>query len=282
MNINLISDKLTATIATKGAELTSLKKEGKEYIWEGNPEFWGKHSPILFPIVGTLKDNSYIYNDKHYELSRHGFARDNDFHSSEISKNSAVFSFSSSIETLKQYPFDFELKITYTLDDDSLIVKYEVTNNGLSKMPFSIGGHPAFALPNNFEDYSLHFENDQSITSYSLKGDLLSDETTTFDLIEKQLPLTYSLFANDALIFKKLNSEKIQIRENQKPIVEIRLNDFPNLGIWTKNNAPFLCIEPWFGYSDLLTSNGDLFKKEGIIILNPKERFETSFEVKIY
>lgn len=282
MNINLISDKLTATIATKGAELTSLKKEGKEYIWEGNPEFWGKHSPILFPIVGTLKNNSYIYNDKHYELSRHGFARDNDFHSSEISKNSAVFSFSSSIETLKQYPFEFELKITYTLDGDSLIVKYEVTNNGLSKMPFSIGGHPAFALPNNFEDYSLHFENDQSITSYSLNGDLLSDETTTFDLIEKQLPLTYSLFANDALIFKKLNSDKIQIRENQKPIVEIRLNDFPNLGIWTKNNAPFLCIEPWFGYSDLLTSNGDLFKKEGIIILNPKERFETSFEVKIY
>lgn len=282
MNITLTNDTLTATINTKGAELISLKKDSKEFIWEGNPKFWGKHSPILFPIVGTLKNNSYNYNDKQYHLSRHGFARDNDFIVSEVTENKVAFSLSSSKETLENYPFDFELRVIYILDNDSLILRYEVLNKGESKMPFSIGGHPALALPNNFENYSLHFENDESITSYSLKEDLLSEETTTFELAENQLPLAYSLFANDALIIKKLASDKIQILENNVPKVEIQLGKFPNLGLWTKDKAPFLCIEPWYGYSDTVASTDNLFKKEGIIILNKKEAFETSFGIKIF
>lgn len=282
MNITLTNDTLTATINTKGAELISLKKDSKEFIWEGNPEFWGKYSPILFPIVGTLKNNSYNYNGKQYHLSRHGFARDNEFIVSEVTENKAVFSLSSSKETLENYPFDFELRVIYILDNHSLILQYGVLNKGESKMPFSIGGHPAFALPNNFENYSLRFENDKSIISYSLKEDLLSEETTTFELAENQLPLAYSLFANDALIIKKLASDKIQILENNVPKVEIQLGKFPNLGLWTKDKAPFLCIEPWYGYSDTIANTGDLFKKEGIIILNEKEVFETSFGIKIF
>lgn len=282
MDITLTNDKLTAIITTKGAELISLKKDGNEYIWEGNPEFWGKHSPILFPIVGTLKNNSYKYNGKSYKLSRHGFARDTEFLVSEVSTNKAVFSLTSSAETLQYYPFDFKLNLVYILEEESLTIRYEVINNGLSKMPFSIGGHPAFALPNEFENYSLHFENDETITSYSLKEDLLSEETTVFKLADKQLPLMYSLFSNDALIIKKFASNTIQILENSTPKIEIRLGKFPNLGIWTKNKAPFLCIEPWYGYSDTFDSNGDLFDKEGIIMLDAKSVFETSFAIKVY
>lgn len=282
MNITLVNNKLTAVINTKGAELVSLKKDAEEFIWEGNPEFWGKHSPILFPIVGTLKDNSYNYNGKQYHLSRHGFARDNEFILSEVSENRAVFSLSSSEKTQENYPFDFELHLIYTLESNSLTLQYKVVNKGMSKMPFSIGGHPAFALPNQFENYSLCFQDDQSITSYSLKDDLLSDETTTLELTENQLVLDYSLFANDALIIKKLASDKVQILENNVPKIEVQLGKFPNLGLWTKNKAPFLCIEPWHGYSDTLTSNGNLLEKEGIIILNEKEVFETSFSIKLF
>ncbi|TPD72132.1 aldose 1-epimerase family protein [Flavobacterium microcysteis] len=282
MNIVLQNKELTATINTKGAELISLKKNTIEYIWEGNPKFWDKHSPILFPIVGTLKNGEYNYADKQYGLSRHGFARDNDFHVDETFQNKAVFSFSSSEATAKQYPFDFELKVIYLLEEDNLTIHYEVTNNGASDMPFSIGGHPAFALTGNFENYSLFFENDESLISYSLENNLLSNRTTVLKLSDGKLPLNYSLFENDALIIKKLESKKIQILESNKPLLEVVLHDFPNLGIWTKNDAPFICLEPWFGYSDTLQSNGNLFEKEGIIILLPQKTFQASFNIKIY
>lgn len=282
MNIVLQNKELKATINTKGAELISLKRNAKEYIWEGNPNFWDKHSPILFPIVGTLKDGQYNYENKSYQLSRHGFARDNVFYVEETFQNKAVFSFRSSEETAKYYPFDFELKIIYTLEENYLTIKYEVTNNGNTKMPFSIGGHPAFALPDTFENYSLLFEDDESLISYSLENNLLSERTTVLKLSDHKLPLTYSLFEEDALIIKKLESKKIQILENGKPYVEISLYDFPNLGIWTKNNAPFICLEPWHGYSDTLQSNGNLFEKEGIIILTPRKAFQTSFDIKAY
>lgn len=282
MNITIKNDRLTARINPKGAELNSLKKDDKECIWEGNPEFWGKHSPILFPIVGTLKNNSFSYNDKEYELSRHGFARDNDFTVSEITETSATFCFSSSEETLKVYPYQFELKVIYSLEDDTLKVKYVVINKNSHEMPFSIGGHPAFSLPNNFENYSLEFEKEETLISYSLQDDLLSDETETFELDKKQLPLNYSLFEKDALIFKKLESKSIKILESEKPLLEITFKDFPNLGIWTKSKAPFLCIEPWFGYSDTLKSNGSILEKEGIILLEENKIFEAFFEIKPY
>jgi len=155
---------LTATINSFGAELCSLKNnENKEYIWEGNLDFWGKHSPILFPIVGTLKNNSYQYNETEYHLSRHGFAREMDFEIVNQRENSVTFSIQSSEETLKVYPFLFELQIIYTLDKNRLHIEYKVMNNGKIKMPFSIGAHPAFALPGNFENYNIQFEKEESL-----------------------------------------------------------------------------------------------------------------------
>lgn len=281
MDIKISNSKLEATINSKGAELTSLKNHEREYIWEGNPEFWGKHSPILFPIVGTLKNNSFLYNDAKFDLSRHGFARDNEFKVVASSDNQVIFSLFSSKETLKNYPFEFELQLIYTLEENSLNITYEVKNNGPVKMPFSIGGHPAFALPGNFEDYSLLFEKQEVLKTYELENDLVSDKTKTFELNERQLPLKYSTFDNDALILKTLESNSIEILERQKPLLRFSFKDFPNFGIWTKVNAPFICLEPWLGYSDTSKSNGNLFDKEGILTLEPDQVFEASFKIEI-
>ncbi len=219
---------LTATINSFGAELCSLKNnENKEYIWEGNPDFWGKHSPILFPIVGTLKNNSYQYNETEYHLSRHGFARDMDFELVDKKENSVTFSIQSSEETLKVYPFIFELQIIYTLDENSLNIEYKVINNGKSKMPFSIGAHPAFALPGNFENYAIQFEKEESLEYYLLENDLISNKTKTLEVQNKLVPLNYELFENDALIFKTLESNSVTILENKNPLLRVNFKIFP-------------------------------------------------------
>ncbi len=282
MTTTISNSYLTAQINHIGAELCSLKNsENKEYIWEGNPAFWGKHSPVLFPLVGTLKNSSFQYKGAEYHLSRHGFAREMEFKLIKKTENSATFSLISSIETKKVYPFDFELQICYSLMKSKLNIDYKVINKNDSIMPFSIGAHPAFALPKSFEEYSLEFEHPETLTSYELENDLLSDNFTIIEMIDKQVPLDYSLFEKDALIFKKLKSKNITILENKKPLLRVQFDNFPNLGIWTKSNAPFLCIEPWFGYSDTIHSSGNIIEKEGIQILNSSEVFKSTFSIEI-
>ena len=282
MTTTISNSNLTAKINHLGAELFSLKnRENKEYIWEGNPAFWGKHSPVLFPIVGTLKNNLFHYKESEYHLSRHGFAREMEFKLVEKSEESATFSLISSIESKKVYPFDFELQICYSLKGNKLNIDYKVINKNDFIMPFSIGAHPAFALPKPFENYALLFESDEILTSYELENDLLSDHFTTIEITDNQVPLNYSLFEKDALIFKKLKSKSITILENQNPLLRVRFDDFPNLGIWTKSNAPFLCIEPWLGYSDTLHSTGNILEKEGIQLLEAKKSLECNFNIEI-
>jgi galactose mutarotase-like enzyme len=273
---------LTAQIKHKGAELCSLKDQtDKEYIWNGNPAFWGKHSPVLFPIVGTLKNNSYQYDNAEYQLSRHGFARDIEFELIDKQENSATFSLVSSPETKEKYPFDFDLHLIYTLDNKSLKIEYKVFNNGQSKMPFSIGAHPAFDLPGNFENYSLAFDKKEVLKYYLLKDGLISDTTDVLNLDENELLLNYGLFANDALVFKNIPSKSITILENSKPFLRVNYSDFPDLGIWTPSNAPFICIEPWFGYSDTENQFGNLFKKEGIQIVEANATFHSAFTIEV-
>jgi galactose mutarotase-like enzyme len=273
---------LTAEIKHFGAELISLKTNlNKEYIWEGNPQFWGKHSPILFPIVGTLKNNSFHHNEIEYHLSRHGFARDMEFELINATDNSAVFSIQSSEETLNVYPFEFELQLIYTLDENNLSIEYKVINNGKTAMPFSIGAHPAFSLPNQFENYAIAFEKEEPLEYYLLEDDLISNKTKKLEVQNKQIPLTYELFKNDALVFKTLKSNSLTILENENPILRVHFEDFPSLGIWTKMNAPFLCIEPWFGYSDTNENSGNLFEKEGIQILELNGTFHSKFSIEI-
>ncbi|MEZ0182117.1 aldose 1-epimerase family protein [Flavobacterium oncorhynchi] len=282
MNTIISNSTLKASINHAGAELFSLKNnQEKEYIWEGNPSFWGKHSPILFPIVGTLKNNTYTIDQNEYQLSRHGFARDMEFQLIEKTENSAVFSLESNNETLKKYPFEFELQLIYSLEKTSLNIEYIVINKSDRKMPFSIGAHPAIALPENFENYSFKFEKEEVLKFNLLENDLISNKTEVLKTSDNLVRLNYKLFENDALVFKTLESKSITILENEKPYIEVDFEDFPSLGIWTKDQAPFVCIEPWFGYSDTADNSGDLYQKEGIVLLDADQIFHSKFSIKI-
>jgi galactose mutarotase-like enzyme len=273
----------SASINHLGAELFSFKNTDTnlEYIWDANPDFWAKHSPILFPIVGTLKNDSYQYNGANYSLSRHGFARDKMFALINKSENSVTFSIQETAESLAIYPFNFELQIKYTLELTGIQISYTVINKGNSELPFSIGAHPAFALVGDFENYSIEFEKDETLTYHLLEDNLIADTTVNLEAADKIVPLNYELFKNDALIFKKLESKSITILKNSLPYIKVKFSDFPQLGIWTKVNAPFICIEPWFGYSDTKSSSGNLFEKEGIQILAPNTQFNAAFSIEI-
>ena len=282
MKTTISNSNLTAVINALGAELISLKNSiNREYIWEGNPEFWGKHSPVLFPIVGCLKENQYSYNVTKYSLFRHGFANSMEFNIIEKSAESVVFSVTNNQETLDNYPFKFELQISYTLIKSSLKIGYKVINTNEFEMPFSIGAHPAFALPNEFNSYALKFEKSEELVCFQLENDLISNKTVSLPMEENCLPLSYSLFENDALIFKELESKAITITENNVPFLKIKFDDFPSLGIWTKQKAPYICLEPWFGYADTITNSGELSEKEGIQIIGINEQFQSEYSIEI-
>jgi len=283
MSVTISNSYISAQIYSKGAELFSLKsiKTNEEYIWEGDPKYWGKHSPVLFPIIGTLKNNSYSYKDQEYKLSRHGFARDLNFEIIQSSENQAVFSLKASEETKKVYPFEFELHLTYTLTETKIEIKYTIINKDKVAIPFSIGAHPAFALPKNFESYSLEFEAQETLTCHTLENDLVSDSKFEINLEDKKLPLQYATFENDALIMKTLQSKEITILDENKPLLKVIFKDFNNLGIWTKVGAPFICIEPWLGYSDTVHTKGNLLEKDGIQIVNKKTNYECLFSIEI-
>jgi galactose mutarotase-like enzyme len=283
MNIQLENKNFSISINTIGAELNSFKNQtlNKEYIWEGNSEFWDKHSPVLFPIVGGLKNDCHYYNDKKYSLSRHGFARDFEFDVIEKTDASVTFSLKENHETLQKYPFQFELQIEYELTENKLIISYHIKNNSNTEIPFNIGAHPAFALPNNFNDYSLEFEKQEELTTHELENNLFSGATRNIALDKTNLPLNYSLFEKDALVFKTLESKSVKILENGNPILQVNYEDFSSLGIWTIKNAPFICIEPWIGFADNSTSNGNIFEKTDIIILKQNSSFQASFSIEI-
>lgn len=283
MNISIQNNFLKATINTKGAELNSLVKiaDEKEYIWEGNPAYWGKHSPVLFPIVGTLKDNCFFYENQKYELPRHGFARDMEFEIVQHTENEVTFSLKSSELTIQIYPFSFELQLTYSLIENELKIGYSIHNLNKVEMPFSIGAHPAFALPNEIENYSLSFEKQEDLKCYILENDLLSNANYTISLENKELPITTKLFEKDALIFKQLQSKNVSILENGKAILKVSFEDFKSLGIWSKVGAKFVCIEPWLGYSDTTETSGHITEKEAILILEPNKKHDCKFSIEI-
>jgi galactose mutarotase-like enzyme len=281
MILSIQNQYISAKINSHGAELLDVYKDTKNYLWTINETYWNKTSPVLFPIVGQLKNDSYAVNGKQYSLPRHGFARNYEFTVIQKTTSSVVFSLSENKNTLAHYPFHFELQIGYTLEENKLIISYLVQNNSESKMPFSIGAHPAFAIHDDFENYALHFEEDSELETHELENGLFSGKTKTIPLQNNKLPLTYATFEKDALVLKKFKSKYLTILYNTIPYLKVNFEKFPYLGIWTKQNAPFLCIEPWFGFADFVDSNGNIFEKPGIQTINEKEAFETSLSIEI-
>lgn len=284
-NMILKNTFLTATFSTKGAELISLKTDTeKELIWQADPKFWNKSSPILFPIVGGLKNNRYSYEEKFYELNRHGFARDLEFTVAYHFDEEICFELKSTEDTKTLYPFDFILHIIYSLIDNELLCTYKVINPSKEVLYFSIGAHPAFALgetKEDFEKYTLHFYEDIELECQMLDNGLIGNETRTIVLKNKALPLTYDIFYEDALVIKNLKSSKLFIR-NQADTSEIEFSfdDFPYFGIWSAKDANFICLEPWCGIADSINHNHDLTEKEGIVALASHQMFERNWKIK--
>lgn len=281
MTTTISNNHITATINPIGAELMQLCKNSKNYIWEVDTTFWNKTSPILFPIVGRLKNDLYFLEGEKYTMMRHGFAREKEFLITEKGENWVTFTLENTLMDSKIYPYDFRLALKYTLHDATLHLEYEVTNLSEKEMPFSIGAHPAFAIDFTQNKYTIHFDQDDCLLTHELESEQFSGKSKNISLTNNTLALDYSLFEKDALVFKELSSRNLTITENDKPFLKIGMGNFPHLGIWTKNKAPFLCIEPWFGYADNQTTNGNIMEKEGIQILAANQKFTCNFTIEI-
>ncbi len=281
MIVTISNAQLSATINTIGAELISLVKNNKNYIWQVDETFWNKTSPVLFPIVGRLQNDSYNLNGKSYHLPRHGFARNMEFSFDKKSDAQVIFELNETDEAKVNYPFDFKLLMAYTLMDNELVIEYFVRNQSEEVLPFSIGAHPAFAIDDDFKDYSLQFNKEDIFETNHLENESFNGKTTLVETENNTISLNYALFEKDALVFKHLKSNEVILKHLDKSILKVTYDNFPYLGIWTKQNAPFLCIEPWCGLADNQNHNGNLEDKEGINHLPAGEDFLRAIRIEI-
>jgi galactose mutarotase-like enzyme len=285
----LENERMEVYIKNQGAELTGikLKSNGIQYLWQADPKAWGRHAPVLFPVVGGLKNDSYRFEGKTFNLAKHGFARDMDFETVSVSDRRVEYSLKSNEETLKVYPFEFELIIAYTLDGVSLTVDYKVVNTGDRDMLFSIGAHPAFNCPlepgETMEDYILEFETEENADTYVIDGNLISDEKLSFLKDSKIVRLSPDMFRNDAIVLENLKSKWVIMKSSKTgKFVRVDFEGFPYLGIWSKaEGAPFLCIEPWYGIGDFVDATGNLEEKKGIMKLAKGQIFSCSHKITI-
>ncbi len=290
MIYQLSNEFLSISIASLGAELQSIfhKEHKLEYMWNANPAFWSKKSPVLFPIVGGLKNNTYRFEGKPYHLSRHGFARERNFEVTDQTDNSITFILVADNDTLQVYPFHFRFSVIYTLVQNNLQVTYEVINAGNEKMYFSVGAHPAFTVPlaegSAFTDHYLLFSDDETVGKWPLSPEGLI-ETAPLSLLENEntLPLTKELFYGDALVIKGLKSNSISILNHKNEHgLKFSYSNFPFMGIWSFKDADFVCIEPWCGIADSVNASGDIREKEGINILSSNEVFTRSWSIELF
>ncbi len=281
---------LRISVNSLGAELCSVKSAAGdiEYIWQADSSIWARHAPHLFPIVGKLNNNSYYYQNKLYQLPQHGFARDLEFSCIEQSSDSLVFELTASEQTLINFPFHFSLKITYTLQNNSIAVSYSVFNPDNKELYFSIGAHPAFNCPlkqdERFSDYELQFNELDHLILHKLHDGLISGETEKIELGNRALSLSPQLFEKDAMVLKNNQITGVKLRSKKTGHgVSMQCNGWPYFGIWTKpGTSKFLCLEPWYGLADTFNSNTGFENKEGIMLLETENYFNASFTLEFF
>jgi len=277
---------LRASFTARGAEWRSLveKARGREYLWQAHPGYWNRTAPVLFPLVGGLKEGRFEYRGKQYSPPGHGFACDMPFRIIEHGSTRVVFALDSDAKTREVFPFDWTLKIEYRLCGRVLHTDYTVTNTGAREMLFSLGAHPGFNVPffgaGGFEDGILEFELEEPLERWLLKRGLLSDESRLVPQSERRVRTLRQVFAEDALVFKHLKSKRVTLRQSGSAgAVTMDFSGFPYLGIWSPPDAPFICLEPWCGLTDTVDATGKLEEKEGIERLAPGGLFSRSFSV---
>ncbi|MGL5676400.1 MAG: aldose 1-epimerase family protein [Cellulosilyticaceae bacterium] len=279
MNYTLQNNLLTATIKSSGAELCSLKDHtGTEHIWTADSRYWGRHTPVLFPLVGKVLDNTYTHNGKDYSVGQHGFARDLDFEVTYQTPTAITFALTANDHTLTMYPFLFELRITYTLEGHTLAITYDVHNADKETIGFKIGAHPGFMCPvydnETMEDYYFQFPEEETATSLALVDPgYFKTETSTWT--GTTLPISPELFKDDALVFTNLKSSSIALRSKKRTsYLEVGFEGFPFLGLWSPHTpSPFVCIEPWFGHADYVDESREWMTKKDLVMLEPAKTF---------
>lgn len=273
---------LCASINEKGAELKSLTCDGKEYIWTGDEKFWASSAPHLFPICGGMKDGEYLYNGKKYEMQKHGYIRFCVFDIEYISDDSVTFIHKSDEQTKKVFPFDYTLHISFSLQGKKLTVTYKVDNDDDKTMYFSIGPHEGFYCEGGIENYDIILPEATSLTATVLEGDVLGDKEESILKNGNILPLRYSYFPIDALVFKNIDFDTLILKNRVTGAgVSLEFKSHPYLVLWSKKDAPYICIEPWRGIHDDIYSDKTLENKEGIEKLGKNEHFSLSHSIEV-
>ena len=287
---------LRVTVADHGAELVGVydKETGRERLWCADPAVWNRHAPILFPFVGKVKDGVYRHEGKAYEMrSQHGFARDMEFECVKESRDKIIHRLVSTEKTREIYPFDFTLYVTQELDQENprrLKISWEIINEGKEKMYYSIGGHPAFAVPETAEgkrsDYYLSFPGYDELEYILIHPEsslAVPTERLKLALEQGYYPIKEDLFDRDALIFEDGQAQEVSIaRADHSPSVTLRCQGFPYVGIWSKPNGNFVCLEPWVGRTDDVDFAGELREKTGEAELDPGENQMYSYSVEFH
>ncbi len=285
------NDELRVEVDSFGAELKSVKNKvtGQEYMWYGDPEFWGRTSPILFPFVGSLKNKEFIYKGKHYPMGQHGFARDHEHTLVSQTDDELLFSFSSDEETLEKYPFAFTLRIGYKLEGDTLRVSWEVENPADETMYFSIGAHPAFNCPVHEESskagYRLYFGGVDEIHHHGNTRDTglaTMDEDLVIPLTDHEVVITDDFFDRCTIMVEGKQTGEVGLSDPEGNRIVTMDFDTPLFAVWSpeEKNAPFLCIEPWYGRCDSTDFDGTLEERDYTNVLGPHETFDASYTIK--
>lgn len=298
---NLSNNILSIAVKEHGAELSSLRKGDREYLWQAHEAFWKRHSPVLFPIVGSVWNGEYRIADRTFSLGQHGFARDMDFVLVSKTDTEIFFALESSEATLAKYPYPFRLEIGYRLHESTVDVVWRVINPAEEKMFFQIGAHPAFYWPGEKGDDAKPVENDGLLAYFRLmKGGFPAESPLLKAVITEKgcvggkgsakvdeeglMPLTFDTFRDDALIFEGAQIDRVELlTADRKPYLDVDFSA-PLVGLWTppSKHAPFVCIEPWFGRCDSVGYAGDFRTKDHIFSLLAGGRFETSYSITLH
>lgn len=291
MRYQIENDRLTVEIDAHGAELRSVRarENGQEFMWQADPKYWGRTSPVLFPFVGGLQGKEYRYQGRSYPMGQHGFARDMDFALTSRTENEIWFSLSSTEETMEKYPFPFVLRIGYRLEEDRLSVRWLVENPADTPLYFSIGAHPAFNCPIHGEadktGYRLRFGGLDAVHHYgnpNPDGLAQEDEDLTLELQEQRAVITSDFFDRCTYMVPDRQTSEVALEDpSGAPIVTVRF-DMPLFAIWSPEgkNAPFICIEPWCGRCDRVGYDGSLEERAYGNRLAGHETFETGYEMR--
>ena len=283
---------LTLFVSEHGAEIKSLVRnsDGKELMWQANPQYWGRTSPILFPLVGNYFQKKSVYDNRTYEMSQHGFARDMDFVMVKSDEDRIFFELKDNEDTQKKYPFSFALTVGYKLKEDKVKVIWKVKNTDIKRMYFSIGGHPAFNCDLNKAKLLLK-KSDEKLSDGIVYSMIAEDGSGCLSDMKKKLPLdngkmhlSDELFYKDALIIEDKQADSVTlIDENNEKVLKVKF-DAPLFGIWSpaEKKAPFVCIEPWYGRCDKVGFSQKLEEREYGNMLEPGAVFKASYKIKVY